>query len=147
MSSPSPFADITVTKLGIIYDPPSILVEYSAAPVYELKIVSKNILKGPNEKNDASYRHRHSIIHIDFFENKTDIETFKNHIKEQFPKFFRDVSDDQLIRLLSKLISNKRKIESRDDIFERNRVLPESIDYEYDKRRDFDVLLDECSWD
>jgi hypothetical protein len=135
----SPFADLKVQKVGLLYDPPSILVEYVASPVSPFETLRANVSK---EKSMSSK------IECSF--GKTDLETFKKSLVAQFPQFFgreSGVSEDQLNRILSMLLEKRRMTNPTTDLFEKNRIQPDSDCYVYDKRREFEAPIDECSWD
>lgn len=144
----STFEHLKVQKVGLLFEPPSILVEYSVSPAFPSEISLNNVSNGFVAKNSLSVRH--SILKVEF-SGTTDKESFRNSLIEQYPRFFgrqSTVSEDQLNRILSKLLSTSiRKNHSTDEFFEKNRILPNSDDYEYDRRRDFEAPLDESSWD
>jgi hypothetical protein len=45
------------------------------------------------------------------------------------------------------MIRNAKDINPSNDLFERNRISPTNIEYQYDKRKDFELPIDESSWD
>jgi hypothetical protein len=134
-------SSVNVSKLGLLYHcPPSILVEFSFDP---------NSQQGRPSVNSKSSNPHHAIITVDL-KLTEDSQLLMKGLKERFPQFFgqrSNVSDDQLQRIVSIMIRNAKDINPSNDLFERNRISPTNIEYQYDKRKDFELPLDESSWD
>jgi len=140
------YKDLRVIKIGLQYYPPAILVEYSVSSVAEVEPFSKFSIEKVAGKYSSSIRH----CIIECSKKIPDIETLKKCLIMQYPHFFgreSTVSEDQLNRILSMLIVQLGDKDSTTDWFERNRILPDSVGYEYDKRKDFEAPLDDSSWD
>lgn len=154
---------IKAARIGVIYSPPTFVVEYSCDKDLDVGNV------------DAAKRHRHFRLHN--LSNSMDSFAVSTLLLEKFPAYFSNIPFDQVRRMVTKIVESispsvqspvERRLKDITLLGDLNRVEPEVLasakeqmdvifntaaikpgdrGYEYDKKIDFDEPADDCSWD
>lgn len=143
---------VKTTRIGAIYNPPTLVVEYSRG-------------------GSAAPPKSHRLFHLQNLSHGADscAVLVSKLLIDKFPAYFSsNVPFDQVSRMVGKIINSISSAPVLKDVGDLNSVPPDVLStakqqmdvvfnaavvkpgdegYEYDKKVDFDEPVDDCSWD